>query len=686
MEREEIIYSIKIDLEGSNAALKQYADTLTSVAKSQGEMNVMTKEQLELMDREEKAKKKTKEAIEAEAGSIAALREQNKKLTAERNATSLATEEGRKRVAEINEELNKNNAVIKDNVDAYTKQKIGIGDYSGALDKLIPGLGATTNGLKGVGKEMWALVANPVGATIAAIALAFGALIKYFKGSEEGQNRLNQIMAIGSALMEKVWDIVEGLGEALYNAATNPKKAFMDLVEFIKTNLINRFTALGVIIEGIADLDFKKVANGVLQLGTGVEDVIGKTQALAREVTATFNEAITQGNRLAALQAKIDQDDRKAVVERAKVALEVAKLREKAVTQEGEEKRKTIDQAIALEQKLSDAEVARAKTKLQQAQLELQTEGDTKEAKMKVAEAEAAVISAEAQRFEATLRFQKELERLRDEELKKRQEAAKADEAFWKEADDRAWQATQDSLERDKIARTKRLKDEEEAAKKKKLIDQTVTDQVNRNLGLVFLNQQINYKAGFELFKKGALAQLLADTNKAAVGAMSSASSIPLIGWLLGPLAYAMTYAKGIASYLLVSGMNVGFAKGGRTVSGTRIQGHHGIPIHRDNGDDLLATVKTGEVILNAEQQRRLGGAKTFKRIGVPGFAVGGVTGLGAAAGFETRSAEANFQQGRILTKLDQLIERPPQSIMVLQDFEAKQLEKDLTEQRARVV
>ncbi len=47
----------------------------------------------------------------------------------------------------------------------------------------------------------------------------------------------------------------------------------------------------------------------------------------------------------------------------------------------------------------------------------------------------------------------------------------------------------------------------------------------------------------------------------------------------------------------------------------------------QSNGDNILATVKQGEVILNEQQQRLLGGYKTFASIGVPGFANGGITG-----------------------------------------------------------
>jgi TP901 family phage tail tape measure protein len=44
----------------------------------------------------------------------------------------------------------------------------------------------------------------------------------------------------------------------------------------------------------------------------------------------------------------------------------------------------------------------------------------------------------------------------------------------------------------------------------------------------------------------------------------------------------------------------------------------------QSNGDNIVATVKTGEVLLNEEQQRKLGGPETFRKIGVPGFASGG--------------------------------------------------------------
>lgn len=69
------------------------------------------------------------------------------------------------------------------------------------------------------------------------------------------------------------------------------------------------------------------------------------------------------------------------------------------------------------------------------------------------------------------------------------------------------------------------------------------------------------------------------------------------------------------------------FASGGRVeliaIQNGRINTRKNIPTQR-NGDNVLATVRTGEVILNERQQHLLGGANVFKAIGVPGFATGG--------------------------------------------------------------
>jgi hypothetical protein len=69
------------------------------------------------------------------------------------------------------------------------------------------------------------------------------------------------------------------------------------------------------------------------------------------------------------------------------------------------------------------------------------------------------------------------------------------------------------------------------------------------------------------------------------------------------------------------AGLN-GYASGGKVnayVSGGEVAGKGNIPT-QPNGDDTLATLKTGEVVLTQEQQAALGGDEAMAQAGVPGF------------------------------------------------------------------
>ncbi len=62
----------------------------------------------------------------------------------------------------------------------------------------------------------------------------------------------------------------------------------------------------------------------------------------------------------------------------------------------------------------------------------------------------------------------------------------------------------------------------------------------------------------------------------------------------------------------------------GGIITGRRVTDRQNIPTQA-SGDNVLAVVKRGEVVLNERQQNALGGARTFRSIGVPGFAGGGI-------------------------------------------------------------
>lgn len=92
----------------------------------------------------------------------------------------------------------------------------------------------------------------------------------------------------------------------------------------------------------------------------------------------------------------------------------------------------------------------------------------------------------------------------------------------------------------------------------------------------------------------------------------------------------------------------VQFASGGRVTSRGNIK-----PL--SNGDNVLATLKTGEVVLNREQQGRIG-YSTLKAARIPNFAMGGV--VGAPSGFLQDSLNrAGEEQNRFKVMQDLVME-----------------------------
>jgi hypothetical protein len=90
------------------------------------------------------------------------------------------------------------------------------------------------------------------------------------------------------------------------------------------------------------------------------------------------------------------------------------------------------------------------------------------------------------------------------------------------------------------------------------------------------------------------------------------------------PINFINAAAVGIATGAQIATIAAQPLAEGGVVTGERINRKQNIPT-RSNGDNVLAYVKRGEVVLNQRQQSLLGGSPTFRRIGIKGFAEGGM-------------------------------------------------------------
>lgn len=510
--------------------------------------------------------------------------------------------------------------------------KSTVDDAGPALDSMTDGAVGFAEGAAGMTKASLAFIATPIGAVIGALGIAIGAVVAYFKSSETAQDRWNKVMAVGSAVVEQLMNFVEDLGEVLVNAFTEPGKTLEAFWQLLKQNVVNRFegllelipklgTAIGLLFEGkfmeagkVATDAVGKVTLGIESVTDVVASAASAVKGFVNDITDAVNIGIAAGLRLAAIQSQLDSQDRELIVKRAQTNLEVAKLREAALTEEGDAKRATIQEAIELEQALADKELEHALLKQEQAQLELTNNGNDKEAKMKVAEATAAVITAEAQRYEATLRFQKEIEKLHDAEAKQIQknldDRKKAEEKALKDSQKAQEEAEKLKAETLKESLKKELDMKKEATDFQNKMNEHVTATYIKGLDVSFDATKINYKGAFELFKKGKLQEVYTSTKSSAIKSYESLASIPYVGPILGFAAAAAATAFGLSQATGLLGISLGFSSGGYTGDG----GKH----------EAKGIVHGGEFVVPKETVSAFGGPDYFNRMYLPGYADGG--------------------------------------------------------------
>jgi len=399
-------------------------------------------------------------ALSTEVQSIKEARDQNALLNRLRNETNVSTTEGKAQLEALNKKLDENNAFIKENADQYLQQKLNIGNYASALEGLSPQMSGFINDLKGtyanllVAKE--ALIAQSsalVGTTtatsgaskalnffkialvstgIGAIVVALGALISYLTTTQGGIDKLTAVTRPLQAIFQSLIGVFQNVGKYLFEAFSNPKKTMTELYEFVKQNLINRFTAFGKILEGIINLDFQKVTDGVLQAGTGVENLTDKIQKGAKETGKFLDAAIKKGQEIDRLKKEIERSE--LAYQRAQIKtndlIDEQKLIVKDTSRSFAERGAAANEIIRLTTELSKKEEEIIAKKIKALQLEY----SMKDAKALTIEEQQKMIDLEKQLDEAQDRgLNAQLENSKVLSGLKKEQEAQAKEAQAKE-------------------------------------------------------------------------------------------------------------------------------------------------------------------------------------------------------------------------------------------------------------
>jgi len=378
--------------------------------------------------------KSTNNSLNAQKAALAA----NKRAIGDVNT---ATKQGKKDYASLEKEIVKQTKSLKKAEEAQGTFTRSVGDYGGALSSVNPAMGGAVSGFQAMTKGALAFIATPIGAIIAALGLAIGALTEYFQGSEEGQNELLKITNKLSAAFGVVSDVIQGAGKAIFEAITSPKETLIELGNIIQDQVINRIKAFGLagkaivkIFSGEVKEGFKELGEASLQYVTGVEDVIGKTEELIDSTGKFFDEVAqkTEDNfkratEISNRQILLAKEERRVLVENANLDVEIAKNRLAAKKEDeftAEQRIAFLKEAQRLEDQFANNEIGNAKLRLEIKQRENAQGKSNKEDKLEEAQLEANLIRLEESRANSRRKVESEIQT----NIKKRDAAVKLSE------------------------------------------------------------------------------------------------------------------------------------------------------------------------------------------------------------------------------------------------------------------
>ena len=254
----------------------------------------------------------------------------------------------------------------------------------------IPVTGSLT-AIKSVTKALWGMCATPVGAVIAAIALAFKAVHTWMTKSAEGQKVYTKLMAYFGSLAKSITDIVIIFGEYLYKCFTKPNAPLRDFGNnFVKTfktavkAAVNLIGGLGTTIKGVLNMDWdtftaglKKTWDGIKGAGetvvdafkTGVSGAIGAAKTaydafanddLSKKMMPSLSGMLSKAEQAASLAGKIQETQiaiKKNAETQYKLEGKIAEVKNKIYTLQGKEKIAAIEEAKALVRQKYDFQI-----------------------------------------------------------------------------------------------------------------------------------------------------------------------------------------------------------------------------------------------------------------------------------------------------------------------------------------
>jgi len=374
-------------------------------------------------------------------------------------------------------------------VESTASKTSGIGEKLAGIKGPV---GQAVQAVQGFGKSLMVLAANPVVLTITAITASLGLLYKAFTSTDEGGEKVDQLMAGLSAVMNVFRDVLVKVANILIGIFTEPQKALNDFSAMLKENIINRFEgllellpqlgkAISLLFSGEFSEAGKVATNAVAKVALGVEDMTGKLDAAGKAIGKVMDEAQREAQIAANIEkqfAKIEDAERSLGVQRAKQNKELAEARLMMEDENAtlEDRIKALKQVGTAEDSLLAKEMKIAKEKLALIQQRNSLSDVSDAMAQEAADAQSKVYALEEQSILRKRKLTKSIDALNKEDAAKRKQelkdeldaskaAVEAEIAFKQRAADGEEKFINEQYAKEQLRITKTISDEKEKQK-----------------------------------------------------------------------------------------------------------------------------------------------------------------------------------------------------------------------------
>jgi hypothetical protein len=231
--------------------------------------------------------------VQSQAGSLTQLRAKLAEVTEQRNR-DLAV--GSKAFNQANKDIAGLNKQIKAAEEGGGDFRRSVGNYGNALTQVNPAIGGAVSQFMALKTAAMAFIATPIGLVLAAVAAAVGAVITYFKRTEEGGDKLAVAMAYVTGAFESALDIISNLGEFFATYFVNAIKITINNFKLLGKTAQTVFLSIDVAIQKITGTQ-EEYNKSLESLRNNNKEIVklGKEQVkLGKEIVAEGAKQIEQ--------------------------------------------------------------------------------------------------------------------------------------------------------------------------------------------------------------------------------------------------------------------------------------------------------------------------------------------------------------------------------------------------------